>query len=219
MISYKFRFSRKPHSGNLRKGFTLVETMVSFGIMAFIFSFMAYLTWMSARAFRSIHEQIIVQNQASMAMERVANEMRNSCVFKPVPGDEAIANTNLQRCLFLWPQNGDIYNLTTGKVEFFPSTIPGRNGRLLIYKNASSTQADYAYGLIEDFSIRLESECRVKLSLKFNYSGTRTDHRDTNNDGKLDSSMAGQLITVVSAKSNILLEGLQGNGNTLSLLF
>lgn len=202
-----------------RKGFTLVETVVSMGIMMFIFSFMAYLTWMSARSFRSLHEQILVQNQAGMAMERIANEMRNSCVFKPVPGDEAIADTYLKRVLFLWPENGDIYNLTTGKVEFIPSNIPGKNGRLLVYKNADAAQADYAYNLIEDFSIRLESECRVKLSMKFNYSGVTTASEDRNSDGKIDSSAAGQLITVVSAKSNILLEGLQGNGSTLSLLF
>jgi type II secretory pathway pseudopilin PulG len=60
------------------RGMTLVEIVVAFTVAAFVLGFVIYLLWMSSRIVNIVFRQSIYQQNASLALDKIAELIRNA---------------------------------------------------------------------------------------------------------------------------------------------
>jgi hypothetical protein len=177
---------------SLRRGFTLVETIVSVGVAGFIFTFIAFLVYMTAINFVNLRDQILSQVSASAASERVVSLLRNAKYFQRFSGDTA---TTITRVQFIVPTSG-------GGTATHSIAYDSTHKQLKSYLNATATGTpDRTYKNITDFAIVEESQFRLTLYFYFEYRAFAKRFR---NPGLFNK---GQFITDVIAKNHFLDEG------------
>ena len=190
-----------------RRGFTMMETVVSVGIAAFILSFSAYLTFFAGRNTILIHRQIMGQTSAASAAERSVSLLRNAHHFAAAPGDTP--STSLKRVLFVMPQGST--GATTQALAF-----DSVKGELQYFADAANVSFDAAknpvgtptkrFGNLKNFSMSWESEFRLKLTFSFQYSGFALYFANPGNP------QYGQIITDVIAKNHYIDKGSENYG-------
>lgn len=201
-----------------RRGVTLVETLVSIGIMSILFSASAGTFVLGARAIHAMHKQSMSQSRASAAMERIANLLRNATEFAPY-GTDAPADGILHRLRFAVPDGTDVYNPRWGTIYFTPAdetSIAGDsaspvNGHINVVWDSTEITSE-GYGAwnsanmelpgVTGFGVRFESPQQVSLQLAF-YQPSMKER----GHGRLEDNV---FVTDVTAKTHFLLEGLGG---------
>lgn len=178
--------------------FTLAEMVIGVGIMAFIFSFLAYLTFFSGRNMVGLHEQILSQINASNATEIAANLLRRAAYFAIHPGDPEEA-AEYRRILVAVPVSGT--QVTTGMLVFHT-----KKKELHWYDNYASVMWDadgnpvgspsYKFEHLEDFRIQYQTMFRLTLVAGFTYRGFSRILADPGNP------QYGQFVTDVIAKNH-----------------
>ncbi len=181
-----------------RLGFTLAEMVIGVAIMAFIFSFLAYLTFFSGRNMVGLHQQILSQVNASNATEVAANLLRRAAYFSIHPDDPEEA-AEYRRILVAVPFSGT--QVTTGMLVFHT-----KKKELQWYDNYASVVWDadgnpignpsYKFEHLEEFRIQYQSMFRLTLVAGFTYRGFS---RILDNPG---NPQYGQFITDVIAKNH-----------------
>src|SRR5881394_485702 len=83
---------RKTYSRR-NSGMTLMETVISMGVAAFVFATAGFLIFVSSRNCVNIRDQILAQTSASSGAERIANIMRRATYFVRYNGDNATTVT------------------------------------------------------------------------------------------------------------------------------
>jgi hypothetical protein len=195
------------HLSHGRRGVTLTETLVSFGITAFIMSFTAYLTFLSGRNTINIHQQILGQTSASRAAERSVYLMRNAHHYAPVQGD--VPAETMKRILMISPPGSAA---ATTQVLAFHS----ERNELQYYKDASDVSFDeennpvgeptLRFRHLSGFNIGWESEFRLRMRFSFQYSGFAMRLHNPSNP------QYGQFITDVIAKNHHIDKGSENYG-------
>jgi prepilin-type N-terminal cleavage/methylation domain-containing protein len=182
-----------------RRAFTLVEMAVSIAIMAFLFTFCAYLTFMMGLSMYSIHEQVMAQSSASNAMERTTYVLRNATKISPFDADKDTSG-ELDRARFATPLDNDISKIQWGKIQFAKNDRDA-NGTLQIFMNESGTAPDFSFPNIKDFGITVQSDNHVTLKIDYTYRGASRGESDKNHDGIPDSMLSGSLNCDIVAKN------------------
>lgn len=183
---------------HIQRGFTLTEMVIGIGVMAFIFSFLAYLTYYSSRNFVGVHEQVLSQINASNATEVTANLLRRAAYYSIYPGDPEEA-AEYRRILVAMPVSGT--EVTTGVLVFHT-----KKKELHWYDNVNNVtwdadgnpvgQPTFKFEHLESFVIQYQSMFRLTLVAGFTYRGFS---RILENPG---NPQFGQFITDVIAKNH-----------------
>jgi len=183
---------------HIQGGFTLTEMVIGIGVMAFIFSFLAYLTYYSSRNFVGVHEQVLSQINASNATEVTANLLRRAAYYSIYPGDPEEA-AEYRRILVAMPVSGT--QVTTGVLVFHT-----KKKELHWYDNVNNVtwdadgnpvgQPTFKFEHLENFVIQYQSMFRLTLVAGFTYRGFS---RILENPG---NPQFGQFITDVIAKNH-----------------
>lgn len=183
---------------HIQSGFTLTEMVIGIGVMAFIFSFLAYLTYYSSRNFVGVHEQVLSQINASNATEVTANLLRRAAYYSIYPGDPEEA-AEYRRILVAMPVSGT--EVTTGVLVFHT-----KKKELHWYDNVNNVtwdadgnpvgQPTFKFEHLESFVIQYQSMFRLTLVAGFTYRGFS---RILENPG---NPQFGQFITDVIAKNH-----------------
>lgn len=183
---------------HIQRGFTLTEMVIGIGVMAFIFSFLAYLTYYSSRNFVGVHEQVLSQINASNATEVAANLLRRAAYYSIYPGDPEEA-AEYRRILVAMPVSGT--QVTTGVLVFHT-----KKKELHWYDNVNNVtwdadgnpvgQPTFKFEHLESFVIQYQSMFRLTLVAGFTYRGFS---RILENPG---NPQFGQFITDVIAKNH-----------------
>lgn len=183
---------------HIQRGFTLTEMVIGIGVMAFIFSFLAYLTYYSSRNFVGVHEQVLSQINASNATEVTANLLRRAAYYSIYPGDPEEA-AEYRRILVAMPVSGT--EVTTGVLVFHT-----KKKELHWYDNVNNVtwdadgnpvgQPTFKFEHLESFVIQYQSMFRLTLVAGFTYRGFS---RILENRG---NPQFGQFITDVIAKNH-----------------
>ncbi len=191
------------------RGISLVELVISIGIMAFIFSAMAYMTFATGRNSLVIREQARSQNQAGSASERIAATLRNARFMKGYSTDDI--STTLTRLVYEIPDPSEDDGVREGVVAFVPATNANTSdGVIKVFENADDfspdtleeTKADWEYSFIQDFAVRFHSPSWITLTISYTYRGFTLSTTDSDNDGVQDSLLAGQFQTDIIAKNH-----------------
>jgi hypothetical protein len=172
--------------------------VIGIGVMAFIFSFLAYLTYYSSRNFVGVHEQVLSQINASNATEVAANLLRRAAYYSIYPGDPEEA-AEYRRILVAMPVSGT--QVTTGVLVFHT-----KKKELHWYDNVNNVtwdadgnpvgQPTFKFEHLESFVIQYQSMFRLTLVAGFTYRGFS---RILENPG---NPQFGQFITDVIAKNH-----------------
>lgn len=180
------------------RGFTLAEMVIGLGVMAFIFSFLAYLTFYSSRNFVGVHEQVLSQINASNATEVTANLLRRAAYFSIYPGDPS-EPPEYRRILVAMPVAGN--QVTTGVLVYHT-----KKKELHWYDNINTVTWDsdgnpvgkptFKFEHLESFVIQYQSMFRLTLVAGFTYRGFARIFENPGNP------QYGQFLTDVIAKNH-----------------
>ena len=229
-----------PNSHYRRKvfGFTLPEMTIAVGILSLIFSFMAFLTLITARNTYNLHQQFSSQESASKANQRLTFEMRNAFSFQKFAGDSG--GGPFSRMKVCYPSTPDTYtthsiamriirdpadptnNLKTRQEiryynrellasEFTNETISVYEGRTLqTYSVPSVTATDFTYRfpLVTNFKLFYRSEYRVTLETSYRYSGFAFRFSHP------EFQPEGRFITECIAKNHFMDQGVDNYGQS-----
>jgi type II secretory pathway pseudopilin PulG len=193
----------------LNRGITLVELIVSIGLMALIFSTMAYMVFATGRNSLLVREQAISQNQAGAASERIATMLRNARFLKGYGADDV--STTLSRLAFEIPDPSATGGIRTGIVAFVPASGPNvSDGTIKIFEDSSeyspgtlaATPGDWNFSNIHNFEVYFHSASWITVSISYTYRGFSLTTTDKNGDGVYDDLLAGDLVTDIIAKNH-----------------
>ncbi|MGI8907471.1 MAG: PulJ/GspJ family protein [Candidatus Sumerlaeaceae bacterium] len=199
---------------NARRGFTLLETTISLGVLMFIMSFSAYLVFLSGRNVINVRDQVVSQTAAAAASERVVNLLRNAHHFSTVvasPADDPVSNT-LKRVEFVRPMLNGTY--TTSTIAW-----DAVRKQLKYFENAADVSYDgnknptvsstptRVFKNIGSFEVIWQNEYRLQLTFKFQYRGFALYFQNPGNPA------FGQMITDVVAKNHFIDKGALNYGD------
>lgn len=179
-------------------GFTLTEMMISLAVLAFIFSFLGYLTYYTSRNFVGVHEQVLSQINASNATEVAANLLRKAAYYSIHPSDPSDAG-EYSRILVAIPVSGT--EVTTGVLAFHR-----KKKELHWYADARTVtwdadgnpvgQPTFKFENLQNFAIQYQSMFRLTLVAGFTYRGFSQILENPGNP------QYGQFVTDVIAKNH-----------------
>lgn len=187
---------------NPARGYSLLEIMVSFAVMSFIFGFSAFLLFMSGRNVLNVRDQIASQTAAANAAERIVTIMRNGTNFKVVANDNPVSGP-LTRIQVI--RTGTNSQDTT-------SIIAWHSVKKQLWYFASSTGVTWngsnpvgtpsgVYKNLSNFKIDWESKYRARLSFFFQYRGFALYFHNPGNP------QFGQFITDAIARNHYIDDG------------
>jgi hypothetical protein len=181
----------------------MVEMVVAIGVMGFIFSFLGYLSFFTARNFAGVHEQVLSQVNASNVSEQTANRMRNAAYFSRFPADPVTMGA-LKRVKVAMPLTGTA--VTTSVLAYHT-----KKNEVHWYDNENAVTFDtdgnpqgtpsMKFEHIRDFRINYESMFRAKLTSGFTYRGFAKFFANPGNP------QYGEFNTDVIAKNHFLDKG------------
>lgn len=186
--------------------------VIAIGVLSFIFSFLAYLTYYSSRNFVGVHEQVLSQINASNATEVTANLLRRAAYFSIHPADSQEA-AEYKRILVAMPVSGT--QVTTGVLAYH-----SKKKELRWYDNINSVSWDadgdpvgnatFKFEHLENFVIQYQSMYRLTLVAGYTYRGFA---RILENPG---NPQFGQFITDVIAKNHFPDKGDMNYANDIT---
>jgi prepilin-type N-terminal cleavage/methylation domain-containing protein len=218
-------------------GFTMVELLVSMGIMSLIFSFLGFLTLISARNSHNLHQQLISQEAAAKANQRLTFQMRNAYCFKKFDTDTGggpftrlklgfpsspTAYTTHTIALHVrrdpahptdnskTKQEIRYYNRELSSSDFTDETVRFYEGRTLQTVTIPSVTADnpqYRFPLITNFKLFYRNDFRVVLETSYRYNGFA--FRFSNPEFQPE----GRFTTECIAKNHFMNEGVDSYGD------
>lgn len=192
---------------NRCRGMSLVELMISMGLMSFIFASTAFMVFYTGRNSLVVREQARSQSNAGMATERITNTLRGASQFRPYTGDD-MAST-VTRVLFDMPDPAG--GLRTGIVAFVPASSPNESdGIIKIFEDVDDyspgtvkdDQAEWEYPYIQDFKVVFNSPSWITMLVSYSYRGFILSDTDADKDGVTDSRLAGEYMSDVIAKNH-----------------
>lgn len=205
-------------------GLSLVELTVSIVIAGFILGFTSYLIFMVARNSHNVHDQVISQNNATMAGERAVMIMRQASSFSPWPGDIQDENTNVfSRMRIHRPATSGTtvtgalcYNPKLERIEYYEdvadlsfsgtvtsvTTTAGRSIACPVPEDSSTP--DLSWGGQTAFFVSFESQYHVTMHLEYAYSGFALTGAA--------ASQRGQFVTDIIARNHYLDKDIESYG-------
>jgi Tfp pilus assembly protein PilW len=210
----------KSHSG-----FSLTEVVVSSCMMVLIFGAMAYMTFVTGRSTFQVREQAVSQMQAAAAAERITNTLRNAAGFRPYDKDD-MATTHT-RVMYDIPDTSEPDGYKTGVVAFAAAdNLNSSDGTVKIFEDeddytgdAATAEADWEFDGVQEFSVVFNSPSWITISASYNCRGfLNTELPADDEDGIIDTRLAGEFLTDVIAKNHNPGESAQ-YGSTTSTLF
>ncbi len=189
------------------RGLSLVELMISVGLMSFIFASIAFMVFYTGRNSLVVREQARSQSNAGMATERITNTLRGASQFRPYPGDD-MAST-VTRVLFDTPDPAG--GVRTGVVAFVPASSENdSDGIIKIFEDegdytegtAADVAAEWEYPFIQDFKVVFNSPSWITLIVAYSYRGFTLSEIDSDGDKIHDSRLAGEYMSDVIAKNH-----------------
>ena len=173
------------HFGRRRiLGLTLVETMVTFAVSAFVFGALGYLTWMSSRNLMNLHVQLTSQQQAAQGLERMCNMFRSAGGFQRHTDDTEVTVTRLRAYLpgehngaAQWGMIG--YNPDRHQIVFWANENDASfdsDGKAVYDANQDGLDGDtddpqMMFRNIGDFAIIVHSDYWLTLIASYDYAG------------------------------------------------
>ncbi len=195
--------------GSRRRGVSLVELMVSIGLLAFISAFTGFLLVMTVRSTYGIHRQVRGQLAAASAAERATTLLRSAVYFSMWPGDEAFSPPLLTRMRFAVPGAGN--SVTTQVLCFNPA-----KGTLEFYENENQVSFSVSpdgfvpvgtparrFAHLSEMKFHWESEYRLTLIFNYEYSGYALQGPGTGR------KLYGRFITDVIARRHFMDQGVE----------
>jgi hypothetical protein len=209
--------------------------VIAVGILSLIFGFLGFLTLITARNTYNLHQQIMSQESASKANQRLAVQMRNAYAFKRFDGDTG--SGPFWRMKVMFPStptavtthtiavsvNSGNDNNTRMEIlyfdrelsdgDFVSHTIQFYEGRTLrtvtvpaVAGNISPAPS-HRFPLVTNFKLTYRSEYRLTVETNYRYNGYafRFSHPEWQPEGRF--------ITECIAKNHFMDEGVDDYGH------
>lgn len=181
------------------RAFTLVETMISIGISGFLFIFLGFLSFFTARNTAVVHTQILSQLSAASAGERIAMELRNAVAYERFP-DDAMTSGMLKKVRYIVPDGGDTYQTRALRFDTATSHVQ------IVELDESGVVLDpprHSFRHIADLDINWESEFRLGVHLSYHYRGFALYLEGQGNP------QFGHFVTDIIAKNHFMDQGIE----------